>query len=45
MGTKHVHDNKGSGVRHGESEPVNIVFDLKSFVKIQVILLFWLSLP
>ena len=35
MGPKHV-IIEGSGVRHGESEPV---VDLESFVQIQVILL------
>ena len=37
MGPKHVIIEGGSGVRHGESEPV--VVDLKSFIQIQVILL------
>ena len=36
MGPKHV-IIRGSGVRHGESEPV--VVDLESLVQIQVILL------
>ena len=37
MGPKHVIIEGGSGMRHGESEPV--VIDLESFVQIQVILL------
>ena len=37
MGPRHVIIEGGSGVRHGESEPV--VVDLESFVQIQVILL------